>query len=213
MVDTTQGDVLMYFVLNSEEPSAAIAAESSSDVIPASDKLANDFKPGKYFEAESFTFTMALDDNEGGEDDEDDEYAPKKKKSLLEQRSYGRWRALTTDVKPNPPYQAKPGDVTITRMIDASSPVLAQHCLNSEKFKKVVLVKRARVGSTGILTGILRMDFNDVQIRSVEWQDGEAVKETCKFRFEKLALKYIKRKPDGSTASQWSSTWDSKNNG
>jgi type VI protein secretion system component Hcp len=214
MVDTVQGDILMYFVLDSEDPAAAVPASSSSGVIAGTDKLARDFKPGRYFEAENFSFTIALDDDEGGDDDDDDEYTGKKrKKTPQESRSYGRWRALTADIKPNPPYQAKPGDVTVTRIIDASSPVLAQHCLHSDIFKRVVLVKRARVGSTGLLSGILRMEFSMVQIRSVEWQDADAVRETCKFRFEKLAMTYIKRKLDGSTASQWPAAWDSKKNG
>ena len=88
--------------------------------------------------------------------------------------------------------------------------MLAGYCLKGDTLKKAVLVKRARLSTAGLLTGVLRMEFSDLSLRGFEWADGDAVRETLKFQFKKLTLKYVKRKPDGSTASQWSADWEWK---
>ena len=111
-------------------------------------------------------------------------------------------------MKPTPPFKAEPEDFSLTRMIDASSPILLQQCLSVQRFQKAVVVKRSRVASTGALAGFLRMEFFQVYLKSIDWTDGDAVRETCKFKYAGLNVTYVKRKPDGSTLSSWPCDWE-----
>lgn len=199
MADASSGDILMYFV--QKAGATALAAESIANLVTG-DKLTADFKAGHFFEVENFNFSIALADDEGGGPPGGD------------QRSYSRWRALKeTTAKPTPPFQAEPQDVSITRRIDSSSPVLLQHCLETHRFDKAVLVKRSRTGTQGHLSGFLRMEFEKVWVKAIEWEDGDTVKETCKFKYAALKVTYVKRKPDGNPASTWPCSWTALSNG
>lgn len=193
--DGVNSDVLMYFV--GAEGSQAIAAESTSALAGNDARLMGVFVEGRYFEAENFTFSIELADDEGGN-----------VMDKAETRSYGRWRGLKpTDPKPHPPFKAEPQDVSISRRIDASSPVLLKHCMDTKQFHQAVLVKRARIGTAGMLSAILRLEFSKVWIKAIEWEDGDTVRETCKFKFLSMKATYVKRKPDGTVASQWPCEW------
>lgn len=193
MSDTSSGDILMFFA--PDTPENALAAELQSQ-FETSDRLMQNFRPGFCFEVEDFAFSIELADDEGVARDED------------EPGSYGRWRSLPADEpKPDPPFKAEPQDVTITRAIDKASPELLTHCLIPRRFEHAALVKRARYGATGKLIPILRMNFRKVWIKSVNWKDGDTVKETIKFKFADVDVTYVRRKPDGSVASTWNCAW------
>lgn len=194
MADTTNSDVLMYFVVKAGgDP---IAAECASELVTG-DKLTADFKTGCFFEAENFSFSMKLSDSESGEGGD-----------------YERWRAIRDpDVKPTPPFRAEAGDVSITRFIDVASPTLLEQCFKKAPFEKAVLVKRARAAAKEAMTGVLRMEFTKVWLKDIEWQDGDAIEETLKFKYETLKVAYVKRKVDGTTASSWSCNWSGVKNG
>jgi len=195
MSDTNAGDVLMYFVEKAN--GTPIAAESRSALSGKGTTMMKGFEAGHYFEAEEFTFGIELADDEGGGSYED-----------LDQRSFSRWRALKDSRSvPNPPFRADPRDVTVTRQIDSSSPLLLKNCLDSVQFHQAVMVKRARVGSTGNLAGILRMEFGNVWIKAIDWADGDALRETCTFKFQTVQVSYLSRKTDGSVDRPWSCGW------
>ncbi len=192
-----EGDTLMYFV--QEKGADAMAAESTS-ALTDGDRTTLDFKPGQYFEVESFTFGMDLSDKEGDDDNGDS-------------RSYARWRALKPDEpKPDQPFKAEPQDVSVTRRIDACSPLLMQYCLDTKAFDKAVIVKRAQgVGAQAQMRGFMRMEFSDVRLRAVEWQDGDVIREVCKFKFAAVKVTYRQRRQDNTLGAPWSCEWDSRN--
>lgn len=194
--DGVNSDVLMFFVQTAG--SQPIAAESTSALAGNDARLMGGFVEGRYFEVENFTFAIDLADDEGGN-----------VMDAAETRSYGRWRGLKpTEPKPHPPFKAEPQDVSISRLIDASSPVLLKNCLDTKQFQQAVLVKRARLSTTGIMSAILRLEFSKVWIKAIEWEDGDTMRETCKFKFLSMNATYVKRKPDGTVASLWPCTWD-----
>lgn len=185
-------DVLMFFVQT--QGSQPIAAESTSALAGNDARLMGGFVAGRYFEVENFSFGMDLEDDEGG--------------GSSGGKSFGRWRSLTPGkTRPDPPFKAEPHDVTISRRIDASSPVLLQYCLDTKRFDQAVVVKRSRIGTTGMLSAVLRLEFSKVWVKSIEWEDGDAVRETCKFKFLSVKATYVKRKPDGTVASLWPCEW------
>ena len=195
MSDTTASDVLMYFM--QKEGGQAIASESTSALTGSGSKLMAGFTAGRYFEAEDFHFGIELADDEGG--------------TVLAEgdaRSYARWRGLRQgQPKPTPPFRAEPTDVSITRFIDASSPILLKHCLDTERFHQAVLVKRSRIGSSGVMAAILRFEFTKVWLKAIEWADGDTVRETCTFKYAGVKVTYVQRKPDGSPGANWACEW------
>ncbi len=199
MADSEGGDVLMYFVESAG--TSPIPAEARSSLDGGYEKLMQGFQAGKYFEVENFSFSIELADDEGAELDDPDK------------RSYARWRGLKTNQpKPNPPFKAEPQDVSITRLIDSSSPTLLVNCLNTKRFHRAVLVKRARLGSARRLSPIMRMEFENVWIKAIEWEDGDGVKETCKFKYSAVKITYVSRKPDGSVDTDWPCEWKGLSN-
>ncbi|RYY04734.1 MAG: hypothetical protein EON55_29240, partial [Alphaproteobacteria bacterium] len=191
MVDAADNDILVYFV--AKEGSDPIKGESSSalGVGGVDAELMKNFKDGYYSEAETFSFTMDLGDDEGGVSI-----------ALSDNRSFARWRGLTdASVTPDPPFRAEPGLVSITRMIDVSSPLLLEHCLKPAPFASVVVVKRAPRGTLGKMTVLMRLEFKRVFIQSIQWNDGDTVIETCQFKFMSLDASYRKFKPNGNLDS------------
>ena len=210
MVDTASTDVLMYVISKGTDP---IPAECSS-LLDDSDTLTTDFKTGKFFEAENFTFSIKLKDDEGTPQKQAAPVKGKEHEKAAEAKpdtpSYSRWRAIKQDgVKPSPPFRAEPDDFSLTRRIDAASPILLQHCLDIQRFDKVVVVKRVRAPSDELLTGFLRLEFAKVYLKSVEWTDGDAVREACKFKYASVNVTYLKRTVAGATDSSWSCKWES----
>lgn len=201
MSDAKQSDVLAYF--QRKDDAKPLPADALSSLVDEQggqkDALIFDFQPGYFFVADTFTFGATLADDEG--------------ENILdanEGRSYGRWRSLKGSApKPHPPFRTEPDDLSITRMIDSCSPLLLSHCLDTKPFSKAVIVKRSRDSRNGILATILRLEFTTVWIKAVEWEDGDAVVETIKFKFNEVAVTYVQRKPDGSAGPKWPCSWSS----
>ena len=200
-MQTPTTDLMMQFLAVGK---GAITA-GASGAMTKGDSLSQDFKPDKYFEVEAFDFDLELKDDEG------DRYKPvptTPTEAPGGSKSFARWRA----VKPGQdevkvPYRCKPSAFSITRLIDDASPTLFKHCAMREKLAGGVLIKRGLANSgLGALT-FLRMEFVDVMITSIEWSDGEVVKEKCRFTFRDLAIKYVRRKPDGAPDTTWPCEW------
>ncbi len=176
----------------------ALDAESTSALVAADTLTQADFKAGKFFELESFNFGLRLKD--------DDKIGA----GAATGRSYEAWRAAKTEAAKSAKqlFFALPDELTVVRDMDKASPMLLKTCLDGKVLKRAVLVKRGR-NAAGDLTGFLKMEFSDVRVRSVDWSDGDTVRETCKFKFGKLSVVYVTRKPDGSTQAKAEGTWSS----
>ncbi len=195
MSEQASSEMLMYLKTSGQ----MLDAESTS-TIDGKDALMQGFSAGKFFEVESFSFSMELDDDEGRVSDNDQS----------EKRSYARWRGLgEKTTKPTPPFRAEPGDMSVSRRIDSSSPILLKHCLDASRFDEAVLVRRARDPVTGMLAGTMRMTFGKVWLKTIDWEDGDTVRETCKFRFSSVAIVYVRQKADGSPGPSANCKWTS----
>ena len=193
-------DLLAYIILKGSD---ALAAESTAELTKG-DMTTFDFKAGKYFEAEDFSFGIKLDDHEPKKDEDD--------KADADTRSFARWRRISAmdsargNDKVDPPFRSAPDNFEFTRNIDTASPILIENCLNSKEFSKLVVVKRARTGDD-TLSGMVRFVFTKVRIKSIDWSDGDVVKETCKFNFETAEVKYLRQSAEGKTEAEFRCEW------
>lgn len=199
-METTKSDLLAYIILKGSD---ALAAESSAE-LTVGDLTTFDFKVGKYFGAEDFTFGVKLDDDEPSNDDT--------KSDDGDTRTFARWRRISPldsargNGKVTPPFRSETEEFELTRYIDAASPIMVQNCLESKEFSKLVVVKRTRTGSES-LAGFMRFVFTKVRIKSISWGDGEAVKETCRFNFDSVNLKYLRRSTQGALKEEFRCEW------
>ena len=97
--------------------------------------------------------------------------------------------------------------VSFSKVIDAASPVLFESCTKAQKFDKAIIVKRVSQGGGAEDAGLkplisyLRLDFEEVLIRSVAWSDGDLVKEKIQFEAHSVTMAYMPQTFDGSVDS------------
>jgi type VI protein secretion system component Hcp len=103
---------------------------------------------------------------------------------------FARWKSATPDeIASMPPYRLQMDEFSITRLYDKASPVLFEKCCNSDSIVSASLVKRKLIGAD-MLRGFLRIDFDDLLLTHIEWENGDVVKETFKFVFRKITVTY-----------------------
>ncbi|HTW70704.1 MAG TPA: type VI secretion system tube protein Hcp [Acetobacteraceae bacterium] len=203
---TGSTDILMTFNLGS----SGVAAECTAQW-DQSDTMHKDFTQGCYFEIEDFTLSGGLESDDGDTDKTTGGGSGHGGGNSLTQRS-------TTPQKGNDQGNTKKGmrgnkfskyvlegslkytidiqEISITRQMDKASPVLLDNCLKMTPFDKAVIVKRKVVGgvegnTTANHRGFLRLEFEKPLITSIDWDDGEVVKEKLKFVCRGLTVIYL----------------------
>jgi type VI protein secretion system component Hcp len=174
-----------------------LAAESRSEIDPKPGKLAEDYNPGSFFSVDDFAFGMNIDDMDG-----------EGNKPTGPQVKFGKWKSASAgDIETTSPFPLRMDEFSITRRYDCASPVLFQKCAKSESFHNASLIKRKTVG--GKLECFLRFDFEDVLITHIDWQDAEVIKETVKFVFRKITVRYRTQAHSGKLDAAGSSVpWE-----
>ncbi len=112
---------------------------------------------------------------------------------MIEGRTFLRREknAYPSDVEP----------VSITKRMDISSPTLFDCCRSSFKFTSATVLKRKPVGKDA-LYGFLRLDFYDVMLIDLNWDDDEVTKESFKFVCRKAVVTYSMETPSKSAANK-----------
>lgn len=226
-------DVLMTFIAGSK----GVPAECRSTWEP-SDSMRESFQLGCFFEIEDFSFSGGLEPDDSGEGGANGssmrntgggtlsfsdrerkalEKDPSKVANLLAGKSKtpGKFAKYIDDPTK---FKAKVDlqEISITRQIDKASPKFLDACLLQRPYSSAVIVKRKVVGGIGAsntvhLMGFLRMEFDDPLITSVEWDDGETVKEKLKFVYRGLTVIYKWQTDKGLLADAGASmTWRPK---
>lgn len=109
-------------------------------------------------------------------------------------------------------YPADLQEISISRQLDTASPIFMQACLTQKAFETAIIVKRKVVG--GALDkpsirhlGFLRLEFTKPLITSIDWDDGDIVKEKLKFICQGISMSYRPQKNDGTLGNPVSMTW------
>ncbi len=148
------------------------------------------------------------------------------------------WRSAKTDELKNLDYPIEFDTFSFKRLIDAASPIFFEACCGTKTFDSATLVKRVSIGMLGgggnflnaqvnlgplhlSLTGssginrppqgFLRIDFTNVLIIGIDWDDGDVLNETCKFICQGFKLQYRQQNDDGSLKTAVApAEWDYK---
>jgi len=104
-------------------------------------------------------------------------------------------------------------EISISRQMDTCSPLLFQSCMTMQAFKRAVIVKRKIIGRLAEkrvsvpMMGYLRFEFDEPLITSIDWEDGDIVKEKFKFVCRGIKMIYKPQNPDGSLGKEIPATW------
>ncbi len=211
-------DLLMMFV----GPKGPVEADCLVEVSPGDD-LTRDFKQGHYFELQDFDFSVGLEDTDAkalaaknaqqGKTPPTTHAAKSKKdakgKDGDEEKTkanFSQWR-YPDPTKSGAKYPLDLQPFSFTRSMDRASTTFFQNCCDAKVFKSATLVKRTIVGGTGGMKAFLRIEFKDVLIIGLDWDDGEVVKEQCKFITRGVKVYYKFQSAEGALSAVKPGFW------
>lgn len=221
-----KSDMVMRFTLDGRP----VWAECSLDVAPG-DSMMEGFQQSSYdsysnfFEITDFEFGIALSDQDesvsalGQHAKQGHQHArpPAGAAPAAAKGKFVRWRSAKEDEYRKIKYPLEFDKFTFTRAIDGASPIFFQACCNTQSFTSAALVKRVSEGDrgqgSGPAVGFLRIDFKDVLITGVDWDDGEVIREKCTFICKAMRLQYRQQSPGGSLLSPVGMSWDQSRDG
>ncbi len=216
-MDKSKTDLVMQFVLNGKP----ILAECVLDIWNK-DKLMEGFKSASYerysnfFEINDFDFNIALKEDDEGSSTFTQQSNLSTGTSKFTQKpatagAFASWRSATNDELRKIYYPLEFDKFSFKRNIDRASTTFFESCCTSQTFDRAVLVKRRSQGGTLPAAGYLRMDFTEVLITGIEWDDGDMIEEKCEFICRGMAITYRKQKDDGTidtSAGATDAKWD-----
>lgn len=222
-MEQNKTDLVMRFVLKGQP----VLAECVLDIW-SKDTLMKDFKSAEYdyysnfFEIKEFDFSIALKEEDESRNvlSRNLTFANNAAKPAVA-GAFARWRSASNAEYKKIYYPLEFDKFSFKRIIDRASPVFFQSCCRSETFDSAVLVKRLSQGRRGPdgetlpTVGYLRIDFTDVLITGVDWDDGDMVEEKCDFICKGMKITYRKQKDDGTIdggGGETSAVWPNPNN-
>lgn len=216
MPEQSKADMVMKFVRSG---GGRVNAECALGKDPA-DPFMKDFSPASYtsysnfFEVTKFDFGVEVKDDDtavGTLSKTTPAGAAPTTKAAASAKAKGgfvSWRSATEDQLKKIDYPVEFDTFSFTRLIDSASPVFFQACCATNSFDSATLVKRVSIGADKPATGFLRLDFKEVLITGIDWDDGEVLNETCKFICKAFSLQYRRQNPDGTLQAAVSASWD-----
>ena len=223
MADAPKADIVMKFVAKG---SGKVWAESSLGVLK-SDKFMDGFEAildirdySNFFEVTTFSFSIAVKPHDQGVGalSQHGHAAHAGGASPAGQDQFSRWRSAKEDEYRDIRYPIEFDTFTFSRIIDRASPTFFQACCRQESFESATLVRRVSAGSAGGTdrqsVGFLRIDFRDVLLTGLAWDDGDMVTERCTFICKAMRIRYKPQYADGTLMSPApDAVWDQMKDG
>lgn len=224
MPDQNSTDLLMAF----QDDQGNWMSGEGTTVFDATDAMMANFVAGSIFEVEEFTFSSGIEDDAGSEAEEESDTegaldnemhskgSTERKKGGKSGKSKKKIKKFKRFVENGPPqagelplgYDVHLEEITIERQMDKASMPLLGLCLNQKVLTTIVLVKRKFTGRQAFHEAFLRLEFKQPLITSVEWKEGEVIKETLKFVYRGIVASYKPQKPDGSLGDAIPTSFD-----
>lgn len=207
MADTSKADIVMKFVAKGN---GKVWAESRLGVLK-SDKFMDGFEPildfhhySNFFEVTTFNFAIEVkpQDQGVGALSQHGQAAHAGGTAPTGHDPFSRWRSAKADEYRDIKYPIEFDTFTFSRFIDGASPIFFAACCNQESFESATLVRRVSAGIAGGTDrqsiGFLRIDFRDVLLTGLAWDDGDMVTERCTFICKAMRIRYKPQRADGT---------------
>lgn len=229
MPDEHKSDMIMRFA---DKDGQDIDAECALAVSPSDKDFMKGFTAATYddysnfFQISKFSFGFDVKDEaqskQGVGDAKGLKNATQNAFSARVQGEFASWRSATEADAKNISFQLEFETFQFERLIDSASPIFFQNCCDSVSFKEAVLVKRLSRGGDvasmneerSIPEGFIRMEFKDVLITGLSWDDGAMTTEKCEFICRDFTLKYRPQLMSGAwgpiSEAHWNYIVDSK---
>jgi type VI protein secretion system component Hcp len=191
-----KSEILMRLVQSSGE---AISAECRA-TLNAPDDLMTGFTAGKYFQIEDFSFGVGLADS-------NEQTAAKPGAPQLD---FAKWRGEPAGRGGSTEYQLDVEPVSFTRLMDQASTVLFDACCQSQTLQSGTIVSRRSLGDDKGAKAYLRIDFTDVLIIGLDWDEGDVVKEKYKFVCRGVKMQFKPQASDGTLGAAIPGVWPKK---
>lgn len=220
MSGSSKSDMVMMFIDRSGSP---VWAESTLSVL-TSDKLMDGFIAAPtladysgFFEISSFNFALQLSPQDQGTSKLSQAAQSASGSAPAVQDQFSAWRSASPDQVASMRFPLDFDSFSFSRVIDGASPIFFAACCNQESFLSAALVKRVAVGSVSgsdqQSMGYLRLDFRDVLLTSINWDDGDLVTESCSFICKAMRIRYAPQSPSGAPLPTVEVNWDQKKDG
>jgi type VI protein secretion system component Hcp len=210
------GDVLMMVVGSDGK---GVPAECQSQ-IDGKDDLMEDFIKGTFFEIQDFDFGINVEDRDDSDTEKSvnpkDPKNPQTKTTSKAKTKFSRWMAMPigasgkTAMDGDSGYPVDLEPFSFSRQMDKASPLFFHACGNKISYKSATLVKRKDIGSDAGLQAYLRIDFTDVLFISIGWDNGETIKEKCKFIARQVIVQYRPQASHGLLGPVIAGNWQRK---
>jgi len=219
MAGNDSGDVLMRII---GADGKAIPAECLTQLNgDDEDDLTSDFVRGTFFEIDDFDFGINIEDRDDSENKEQKNTSTNGKTTTTttstapkSKSKFSRWMSMkvgtTGSIDKDGGYPVELEPFSFTRQMDKASPIFFHACSNKLTLKSAVVVKRKDIGSSAGLQAYLRLDFTDLLMISIGWDNGIIVKEKCKFICRQVIVQYRPQAHNGVLGPVIAGSWERK---
>lgn len=227
MADNSATDLLMVFL---DQSGTSVGGECTTAFDTSDTTMMQNFTAGSFFEVEDFGMSAGIEDSDSSDLEEGDSSSnanentlhgtgkgskgsgksgsKEKRKSAKFKRYVENGLPATSSGQNGLGYDVHLEEITITRQIDSASTKLLQLCLSQTPLQLAVVVKRKFTGNMNYHEAYLRIEFKEPLLTSMEWEEGEVVKEKVKFVYRGITAVYKPQKPDGSLDSSKQVSYD-----
>jgi type VI protein secretion system component Hcp len=194
-------------------PGKAIAAECQLIVDPE-DTLMKDFSDGKYYQIENFSFSAGLQEEPKPPapgpppgNNQPVHGTTAKPEKVKAKAKFAKWRNERAGEGGSARYPLEVEPVSFTRLMDQASTVLFEGLCKSQTFASATIVRRMSTGDGAGGKAYLRLDFTDVMIVGLDWDEEDVIKEKYKFVCRGVKVQFRPQASDGSLAAAISGVW------
>jgi type VI protein secretion system component Hcp len=195
-------------------PGKAIAAECQLTLDPE-DTMMKDFSDGKYYQIENFSLSAGLQEEPKapvpgqppGHNQPVHGGTGKPEKAKATKAKFAKWRNERASEAGSTRYPLEVEPVSFTRLMDQASTVLFEGLCKSQTFASATIVRRMYTGDGAGGKAYLRLDFTDVMIVSIDWDEEDVIKEKYKFVCRGVKVQFRPQASDGSLAAAISGVW------
>jgi type VI protein secretion system component Hcp len=121
---------------------------------------------------------------------------------------FSKWRNERAANAGSTRYPLEVEPVTFTRYMDQASTTLMQALFDSQSLASASIVRRVDTGSGA--SAYLRLDFTDLLIVGIDWDDDDVIEEKFKFICRGVQVRFRPQNSDGSLGAAISGSWPAK---